>query len=107
MDPVIVKCENWPIQEYAQCTSVIGGIRCSCDIQGEWGQISPTSVCYMFSEHRAQMYQYWNKEGSSSLDQAFPMCGMVDPYNLISPWVACVSTMKTNMSRAAKNATKY
>ena len=39
-----------------------------------------TTTRYMFDERRDQIYQSWNVEGFSLVDQEFLMCGIIDPY---------------------------
>ena len=45
-----------------------------------------------------QLSQKWNDEGFNSLDYAWLMCEMVDPYTSISARVTCESAIEKNMT---------
>ena len=95
--------EKQSIQEYNQRNSVMKGIGCSQGIQYERGQTYSTTTHSMFEERRAQLYQYWNKEGFSSSDQALLMCEIVDPSTSRSTRVAYAEAIKTKNDRENRN----
>ena len=67
-------------------------------IQYGRGQTSSTTTWSTFAMRRAQIYQLWNKEGISSLDQALLMCEMVHPYTSRYARVVCAAAIKTKMT---------
>ena len=61
--PDVVERVKHSIQEYAQCTSMMGGIRGDQNRQGERGQTYPMALLSMFAEWRVQLTQSWKEEG--------------------------------------------
>ena len=85
--PDVVERVKHSIQEYAQCTSMMGGIRGDQNRQGERGQTYPMALLSMFAEWRVQLSRSWKEEGFGSLDHTILMCEIMDPYTSRSVWL--------------------
>ena len=62
-------------------------------------QTSSTTTCSMIEMHISQLYQFWNNEGFSLLDQALLMCEMVDTSTSIYAQVTYAAAIKTKNGR--------
>ena len=99
MDPYVADIAKQSIQDYAQRNSAMGGIRVSQGIQYGRGKTSSTTTCSAFANHRAHLYNSWNKEGFRSLDQVLLICEMDNPYNSRSARVAYAAAIKAKIDR--------
>ena len=79
MDPDVAERAKRSIQEYAQRNSAMGREQEFQGIQLGNGQISSTTMCYIFEERKNQLAQSYNKEGFIYLDQVLIMYEMVYP----------------------------
>ena len=87
------------IQEYVQLNSVMGGSRNSQDTQFGIGQTLSTTTRSMLAERRVQLFQSWNEEVFSLIDQALLMCEIFVPSTSSSARVLCVAAIKTENDR--------
>ena len=77
--------EEKSIQQYAQRTYMMGGIRGEQDIQGRGGQTSSMEGCSMFAERRFQLNQSWKEEGFERNLLNLFVIGLIFGQKLIQP----------------------
>ena len=99
MEPEVAECVKQSIQEYAQQNWAMVQNSIPHGIRNGRGQTSSNTTLFIFAEHRAQLDQFCNEEGFSSLYHALIMCEMVEPYTSRSSWMACAADFKTKYYR--------
>ena len=99
MDPDVAYRAKQSIQDYAQHTSVMGGIRGPNYVQGRLGNKYLAAARYVFEEYKVHIIQYWKEEVFVSLYQALRMREMMDPYTSMPVWVACAGSTKVKYER--------
>ena len=95
----VAEREKKSTQEYAQCTSMMGGSRGDQDSQGQRGQTSSMKVRSMFEDRWVQLTRYWQEEGFGSLDHALLMCEIMDPSTSRSVRLTCAGSLKGEYER--------
>ena len=98
-DSYVAEQENISIQQYYQCTYMIGGRIIDQGSQGQCGQTYTMAVHSIFAERRVQITRSWKEEGFVSLDHALLMCGIMDPSTYISVRLACAGDLKVIYER--------